>query len=165
MERNVSGGFTRTALAGLAGGFAFTVSMFVTFHLIGFGWDGGGVLLRSAIQSPKLVAVWTRLEPLPLVISNPVPIFLVLVLFCIGHAFVFRSLAHSWPPGVLARACRYSGLTFFLTYAFWELFTPINQFGEPLLLVVLELLFWAIIAFSEAFAIALVLHLPTRSHA
>ncbi|MEW5864989.1 MAG: hypothetical protein AB1773_15570 [Pseudomonadota bacterium] len=165
MGKNVNGGFARTVLAGLAGGFAFTVSMFVTFRLIGFGWDGEGVLLQSAIQSPKLVAVWTRLEPLPLVISNPVPIFFVLVLFCIGRAFVFRSLARSWPPGVLARAGRYGGLTFFLTYAFWELFTPINQFGEPLPLVALELLFWAVIAFSEALAIALVLRPETRTRA
>lgn len=157
---------TRTVLAGIAGGVAFSASMIVTFRLIGFGWDGDGILLRSTIQSPKLIAVWTRIEPLPMVMSNPAPIFAVLILFSVGHAFVYRWLSRSWPPGVLARTGRYGGLTFFLTYSFWELFTPINQFGEPLPLVALELLFWAVIAFSEAFAIAVVLESPRgRDHA
>lgn len=39
---------------------------------------------------------------------------------------------------------------------FWEFFTPFNQFGEPILLICLELIFWATIAIAEAFAIAAV---------
>ena len=35
-----------------------------------------------------------------------------------------------------------------------EFFTPFNLFGEPLLLIGLELVFWATIAFAEAFIIA-----------
>jgi hypothetical protein len=37
------------------------------FRLIGFSWNGNGILLTSPLQSRKLVAVWTRLEPLPLI--------------------------------------------------------------------------------------------------
>jgi hypothetical protein len=36
----------------------------------------------------------------------------------------------------------------------WEFFTPFNLFGEPLPLIGLELVFWATIAFAEAFVIA-----------
>lgn len=32
-------------------------------------------------------------------------------------------------------------LMFFLSFFFWEFFTPFNQFGEPLWLIALELLF------------------------
>jgi len=39
----------------------------------------------------------------------------------------------------------------------------LNQFGEPLPLVSLELLFWAIIALSEALAIAAVMEGGRRS--
>jgi hypothetical protein len=36
----------------------------------------------------------------------------------------------------------------------WEFFTPFNLFGEPLPLIGLELVFWATIAFAEAFVMS-----------
>lgn len=147
----------RALLAGLAGGLAFNLAMLLTFRLTGFGWNGDGFLLNTDWQSAKLIAIWTKLEPLPLVVNRPETILPVLVLFSIGHAFVYRWLAPAWPDGVVPRALRYGGLTFFLTFAFWELFTPVNMFGEPLWLVAIELVFWATIAFAEAFAIAWVM--------
>ena len=45
---------------------------------------------------------------------------------------------------------------FFMTFLFWEVFTPFNQFSEPRPLVALELSFWALIAIAEAFASAFV---------
>jgi hypothetical protein len=147
----------KTILAGLAGGLAMNLSMLLTFRGIGFGWNGDGILLTSPMQSRKLIAVWTRLEPLPLVAFDPAPIIFGLLLFGIGHAFVYKWLAVAWPPGVVPRALRLAGLMFFMTYLFWEFFTPFNQFGEPLPLIALELAFWAIIALAEAFAIAFVM--------
>lgn len=147
----------RTLMAGLAGGLAFNLAMLITFRLIGFGWNGDGFLLTAEGQSAKLIAVWTTLEPLPRVVNQPETIIPVLFLFCIGHAFVYRWLAPAWPAGIIPRALRYGSLTFFLTFAFWEFFTPFNQFGEPLWLVAIELAFWAVIAYAEAFAIAWVM--------
>lgn len=133
--------------------------MLVTFRLLGFGWNGGGILLDRSIQSGKLIAVWTEIQPLPLVVSNPTPILGGLLLFGVGHAFVYRWLSPAGPLGVVRRAFRLATLVFFLAYLFWEFFTPFNQFDEPFLLVGLELLFWAIIALAEAFAIAAVMEL------
>lgn len=147
----------KTILAGIAGGITFNLAMLLTFRGIGFGWDGQGILITSAMQSPKLVAVWTSLEPLPMIVANPAPIIAGLVLFGIGHAFVYRWLSPAWPAGIRPRALRFAGLHFFLTFLFWEFFTPFNQFGEPLPLVALELSFWAIIALAEAFVIAAIL--------
>jgi hypothetical protein len=147
----------RTLVAGLAGGLAMNLAMLLTFRLIGFGLNGDGILLGSPIQSQKLVAVWTTLEPLPLIAVNPVPIVLGLIVFGIGHAFIYRWLSVGWPRGIAARALRFAGLLFFMTFLFWEFFTPFNQFGEPLPLVALELSFWGLIALAEAFAIALVM--------
>jgi len=147
----------KTLLAGIAGGMAMNLVMLLTFRAIGFGWDGAGILLTSPIQSQKLVAVWTTLEPLPLVVANPAPIIIGLMLFSIGHAFIYRWLSVSWPAGILPRALRFGGLLFFMTFLFWEFFTPFNQFGEPLALVALELTFWAAIAIAEALAIAAVI--------
>ena len=135
---------------------ALNLVMLLTFRLLGFGWNGGGILLDPSLQSPKLIAVWTQIEPLPLVVSQPVPIILGLVLFSIGHAIIFQWLAPAWPSGINARAWRMAALVFFLSFLFWEFFTPFNQFGEPAPLIGLELFFWATIAIVEGFAIAAV---------
>ena len=148
---------TRTVMAGLAGGLALNVAMLLTFRLLGFGWSGGGILLDPSIQSPKLIAVWTQIEPLPLVVSNPGPIVGGLMLFGLVHGFMYRWLSPAWPIGIIARALRFAVLVFILSYAFWEFFTPFNQFGEPVRLLLLELGFWMTIALAEAFAIASVM--------
>lgn len=132
------------------------LAMLLTFRLIGFGLHGDGILLTSPIQSKKLIAVWTQLEPLPMVVRNPAPILLGMMLFAIGHAMVYRWLSPAWPAGTSRRALRFAGLLWFMTFLFWEFFTPLNQFGEPLPLILLELTFWAWIALAESFAIAFV---------
>lgn len=153
----------KTLLAGIVGGVALNLVMLLTFRLLGFGWNGGGILLDTSLQSPKIVAVWTQIEPLPLVVSQPAPIIIGLVLFGIGHAFIYQWLAPAWPPGIKARAWRMATLVFFLSFLFWEFFTPFNQFREPIPLIGLELVFWATIAIVEAFAIAVVFEWKTAS--
>jgi hypothetical protein len=148
---------SKTLFAGLIGGLTLNVVMLFTFRLLGFGWDGEGILLDPSIQSPKLIAVWTQLEPIPLVVSYPAPIILGLILFGMGHAFIYRWLAPAWPLGIKARAWRMALLVFFLSFLFWEFFTPFNQFGEPTVLIGLELIFWAVIAMAEALAIAMIM--------
>ena len=155
----------RTILAGVACGMALNFLMLLTFRFLGFGLDGGGILLNPTLQSPKLIAVWTRLEPLPLVVSRPAPILAGLTLFAIGHAFIYRCLAPAWPAGIGRRAVRLAALVFVLSFLFWEFFTPFNQLGEPLPLIALELGFWATIAAGEAFTIAAVCEWPAAAHA
>jgi hypothetical protein len=147
----------RTILAGLAGGLATNMAMLLTFRGIGFGWDGQGILLTHPTQSKKLIAVWTQLEPLPLVAFNPAPIIAGLIVLAVGHAFIYRAIAAGWPQGVMARGVRMAGLLFFMSYLFWEFFTPFNQFGEPVPLILLELVFWAVTALAEGLAIAWVM--------
>jgi hypothetical protein len=144
-------------LAGLAGGGAMNLAMLLTFRTIGFGWDGKGILLTSPIQSHKLIAVWTEIEPLPLVVNTPLPVIAGMLLFGVMHAYIYSHVSTGWPQGVARRAMRMSGLIFFMTYLFWEFFTPFNQFGEPLPLIALELVFWAIIAIAEAFTITIIM--------
>ena len=36
----------RTILAGIAGGMSMNIVMLLTFRLLGFGWNGGGILLE-----------------------------------------------------------------------------------------------------------------------
>ncbi len=155
----------KTILAGLAGGAAMNLSMFLTFRVLGLGLHNGGILLDPAIQSPKLIAVWTELEPIPRVVTHPFLMGIGVFLVAFGHALIYRWLAPAWPPGIKPRALRLAGLVFFLSFFFFEFFTPFNQFGEPLALGVLELFFWVIVASAEGWAIAAVFEwrvLPRR---
>lgn len=157
----------RTLLAGMAGGFAMNLTMLLTFRVLGFGWNGDGILIESASQSRKLIAVWTELEPIPLVVNAPAPIIVGMILFGIVHAYLFRWLSPAWPKGILNQGLRFAGLVFVMTFLFWEFFTPFNLFGEPLHLIALELGFWACIALADGLAIAAVIgehHLGTGIH-
>ena len=57
----MSASHKRIILAGIAGGMAMNITMLLTFRLLGFGWNGGGILLEASSQSEKLIAVWTKL--------------------------------------------------------------------------------------------------------
>jgi hypothetical protein len=144
----------RIVLAGLAGGAATNLAMLVTFRVLGFE---SGLLLDPRWQSPKLIAVWTRLAPLPRVVDAPLPIILGLFAFSLFHAWLYAKLAGHWPRGLWPRAWRLGGLVFVLSYVFFEFFTPFNLFREPLPLVAVELVFWAVVALAEALAIVAVL--------
>jgi len=146
----------RTVLAGIAGGLAMNITMLMTFRLVGFGWDGNGILIQSASQSQKLIAVWTELEPLPLVVNKPAPIIIGIILFGIIHAYLYHWLSPSWPAGIFKKGLMFAGLVFVMTFLFWEFFTPFNLFGEPLHLIALELIFWALIAIADGLTIAII---------
>ena len=148
----------RTIMAGIAGGLSMNVVMLLTFRLLGFGWNGGGILLESPAQSKKLIAVWTEIEPIPLVVNEPAPIIIGLMLFGVIHAYLFRWLSVAWPNGIVNRGLRFAGLVFVMTFLFWEFFTPFNMFGEPLHLIALELVFWGLIALADGLSIAVVMN-------
>jgi len=147
----------RTILAGAAGGLAMNVVMLLTFRLIGFGVNGDGILLNPSFQSRKLIAVWTELEPLPLVVNRPIPVILGIVAFGIGHAYFYRWICSAWPLGIVRRGLSFALLVFIMTFLFWEFFTPFNQFGEPIGLIAIELAFWALIALADGLAISAIM--------
>lgn len=144
-------------LAGIAGGLAMNLVMLLTFRILGFGWNGDGILIKSSSQSQKLIAVWTEIEPIPLVVNTPAPIIIGILIFGVIHAYLFNWLSSSLPNGVVNAGLRFGGLVFVLTFLFWEFFTPFNMFGEPLHLIALELIFWACIAIADGLVISAVI--------
>jgi hypothetical protein len=97
----------RTLVAGPAGGVAFALGMFVTFRLLGGSRQGAeGLLFDPSTQHPRVIAVWKEIEPLPRVLETPGLILGGMILFGIGYAFVYRSVAPAWPVGVHRRAWR-----------------------------------------------------------
>ncbi len=153
----MSGGKARTIiLAGISGGAAANVAMFFTFRLLGMGLDGQGILLDPAVQSEKLIAVWTQVEPLPRVVTEPILMGLGVLAFGLLHAWIYLGISPAWPKGVVPRALRFGGMIFGMVFVWWEFFTPFNMFGEPVWLTLIELTFWAVVAFAEAFALVAV---------
>jgi hypothetical protein len=146
-----------TILAGTAAGLAMNLAMLLTFRLIGFGINADGILLDPDLQSEKLIAVWTEIDPLPLVVDRPLPIILGIVLFGVVHAYLYRWISPAWPTGVARRGLSFALVVFLMTFLFWEFFTPFNLFGEPLGLIAIELCFWAVIALADGFAISAVM--------
>ncbi|MGC9317438.1 MAG: hypothetical protein ACP5KN_05310 [Armatimonadota bacterium] len=147
---------TITLAAGVTGGIAANVAMLLTFRMLGMGLAGGGILLDPAVQSAKLIAVWTELHPLPRVVTHPMLMGLGVIALSVVRAWIYLWLSRAWPAGVLPRALRFGALIWVLVYLFWEFFTPLNMLGEPVALTLLELTFWAVVAFAEAFGTVLV---------
>jgi hypothetical protein len=157
MHEKMKPSIRKTFVGGIAGGLTMNLVMVLTFRLLGFGWNGQGILLNPEFQSGKLIAIWTEIKPLPLVVSDPAPIIIGIIIFGVIHAFLYRWLSPAWPSGTIARGLRLGCLIFVLAFLFWEFFTPFNQFGEPLTLIALELLFWALIALADGICIAAIM--------
>jgi hypothetical protein len=142
---------------------AFFVAAFLTFVLVGSGLDQrSGPLFDPVVQSPKLIAVWTKLEPRPLFATAPHVVLLEYAVFGIGYALLLRSVASAWPAGVWSRVWRLAAVIWGLSCAFFELLGPVNLLGEPLGLVALELGFWAVAALADSVVVAFLLRRPRR---
>ena len=147
----------RTLAAGLAGGLAFILGTFVTFRLFGGSQRGAeGLLFDPDTQSPKVIAVWKEMEPLPRIMESPQIILAGMLLFGIGYAFLYRSIARAWAEGLNNRAWRLA-LIVWIGTVFAEFMGPFNVLHQPLKLSVLAWAFWAVCAFAEAYALVFVM--------
>lgn len=139
--------------------------VFAAFLLL-FGNPFSRQLIYSSVygQSPKLLAVWMQIEPLPAVTPFWEDLFEfnlrkvgVLALFFpwfLAHVWIFAQVAHGLPGRGWRKGLGF-GLGLWLTaYLFFELFTPLNQFGEPLPLVAYELGLDLLIGLAEGVVIA-----------
>jgi hypothetical protein len=147
---------SRTIVAGLAGGLAFVLGTAVTFALLGGSRRGQtGLLFDPATQSPKVIAVWKEIEPLPRVLDSPLLILGGMVLFGLAYAFVYRSVAAAWPKGVVGRGWRLA-LIVWIGTVFSEFIGPFNVLHQPLALSVIAWAFWAVCALLQGYMIAYV---------
>jgi hypothetical protein len=145
-------------LAGAAAGLAFVIGTFLTFGQFSGSRRGQqGLLFDPATQHPKVLAVWKELEPLPRIVDTPILILAGLIVFGLGNAFLYRSVARAWPPGLASQAWRLA-LIIWLPAAFAEFMGPFNVLHQPASLSLIGLTFWAVPAFAEALVLVLVLH-------
>jgi hypothetical protein len=141
----------RTVLTGAAAGVALCLVNFLTFGLLGGSHRGQtGLLFNPATQSPKVIAVYKTIEPLPFIVTRPYLILAGFLAFAIGHTLLYRSIAAAWPDRLVAHLWRLALTLWFLSALFFEFLAPFNLLHEPLRVQVWELLFWALACTAEA---------------
>ena len=115
------------------------VNMFLLYALFMNPISHDIIYSESLGQSPKLVAVWTTLEPVPSVLSLTPALIITPVIF----SFFFAVLYDSIPGhGKIKKGFAYGIILWGTIAVFFELFTPVGLFGEPLHLLAYELSIW-----------------------
>jgi len=132
--------FTKVLRAFGGGAVAFVVANIVSNIL--FFQLGKPLLFEAGMQSPKVVAVLFEMEPLPLMFTNG-PLYMAIAAFIGGlHGLVFAWIEPILPAGILRRGLAFGAILWTLMAVYFEFHAPFNMFGEPPLLVSLELVFW-----------------------
>lgn len=92
-------------------------------------------------QSTKLVEVWEQIEPIPTLISLSPALIISPIVYCIFFTLFFPAL-----PGKtgVKKGLFFGVMLWSLIALFFELFTPFGLFGEPLHLLLYELMLWFI---------------------
>lgn len=152
-------GFWQTTWSGVLAGLAFAGLSVLTFYVLGVL---PGILFNPEIQSPKVIAVTQTMEPLPVLQTAPYIIFAGWIGFLIGWAFLFKHVSVLWPQDYWTRVRRLTLLIWFFTLFFFEFQGPYNLLAEPLPLLALELLFWAICALGAS-AVIVAMHPRARA--
>ena len=140
-------GAWRTGFAGVLAGIVFALLSALTFYALGIL---PGILFNPAFQSPKVLAVMLTLEPLPVMQRAPYIIVVGWSVILVGYAFLFNHISVLWPQNYWTRLWRLTLLMWFFSLLFFEFQGPYNLLGEPLALIALELLFWAICALGAS---------------
>lgn len=134
------------------------VHMFVIYGLFMNPISQDIIFSESMNQSPKLVAVWTSLEPIPSELSLTPALIITPVLFSFFFAVLWDSIPGS---SKLKKGISYGMILWGTIAVFFELFTPLGLFGEPLHLLAYELFLW----FVGLVATGIVLSLIYRPNA
>jgi len=138
--------------AGIAGGIGITLSNLVSQVL--FFQLGNEILFQSDLQSDKLIAVMTQLEPLPVMDTDPGLYLFISVFIGALHGMIFAYIRDSLPKNTIKSGLAYGGILWVLMALYFEFHVPFNMFGEPLALVGLELFFWVIVVSVEGVIIS-----------
>ena len=138
----------RFPLGVLASTVGWMVGFFVSFV------PAQAILTDPAHQSPKMLAAFFTLEPLPRLSSPDRMLLLVLVVsvfLVLGYRLSRPDPTRSW----WRRGLRFGSLAWLLMVPWFELYLPWNVLHEPMPLVLLEAACWWITLTCSGLGIAL----------
>ncbi|MFQ5945774.1 MAG: hypothetical protein ACE5NC_05915 [Anaerolineae bacterium] len=155
--------WSRAVVAGLV---AFAAVFPVAVFLFGNPLSRRIVFTTDFGQSSKLLANWLETQPIPpvgpfwedLLAFTPekVGILLALAGVLVVHALIYQIVAPVLPSAGWRKGISFGIGVWALVYLFYEIFVPLNQFGEPIPIVVYELILWFVVAAVEGLVIAAV---------
>ena len=140
----------RAAIAGVAGGIALLAGVFLFFG------PAQSVLADPAHQSPKIIAIFFELEPLPRMVTDPFLAYAGFVLIGLIHGLVFALVAPALPGRGWMKGLSFGAVLWLVMVVWFEFFMLWNVLGEPLPLIALELVLWLLTVTLESLVIALV---------
>jgi hypothetical protein len=131
---------------GISGAIAFVIANIISNLL--FFQIGKPVLFNPDLQSEKLIAILFEIKPLPLMFTNKSLYLAIAAVIGIIHGLVFTYIEPSLPKNQIKRGAAFAAILWALMVLYFEFHAPFNMFGEPISLVLLELLFWVIVVWS-----------------
>lgn len=140
----------RILAAGLAGGLAWFIGLTVFFG------PAQAILSDPTLQSAKFLSVFTEIEPLPRVVTQPSLLFVGLAVIGVIHAAVFAALRNGLPGRGWRKGASFGLAAWALMVPWFEFYLPWNVMHEPLALVLLEAVLWAAVLQLVGLAIAVV---------
>lgn len=146
----------RIIVAGIAGGLAWFVGL-----LIFFG-PAQSILSNPNLQSAKFLAVFTEIQPLPRAATHPWVLFAGLAIIGLIYSLVFAALRKGLPGEGWRKGVVFGLIAWALMVPWFEFYLPWNVMHEPLSLVLLEALLWALVLQLVGIAIAATQRLLTR---
>ena len=94
------------------------------------------------------------MEPLPLMFTNG-PLYMAIAAG-IGaiHGLVFFWIEPALPRGIAPRGASFALILWALMALYFEFHTPFNMFGEPPVLVAVELAFWIVVTLVQGLVLS-----------
>lgn len=143
-------GWLRGPLAGLAGGVAWLVGL-----LLFFG-PAQRILANPAHQSAKFLAVFAEVEPLPRTAGSLWVLVAGVLTIGMLYGVVFARLGPALPERGWRKGISFGLVAWALMVPWFEFYLPWNVMHEPLALVLLEMVLWALVLQLVGLTIALV---------
>ncbi len=145
---------TRWIRAAIGGAVGFMTAAFLGFVVL-FAL-AAPLIFDPTIQSAKLIAVWQTLQPLPLVVTNPLLFLGGTAIIGVGHGLVFAAIVKGLPGPILKRGFVFGLVVWALLFIFLVYFTPFNLLGAPLVLASMAMGSFLFVAQVEGLIISLV---------
>lgn len=115
---------------------------------------GRPILFENELQSAKVIAVLFEMEPLPLMFTNGPLYMAIAASIGIIHGLIFLWIEPALPRGIIRRGASFAVILWALMALYFEFHTPFNMFGEPPVLVAVELGFWVVVTLVQGLVLS-----------
>jgi hypothetical protein len=139
--------FAKILRASIGGAVAIIIANLVSNVL--FFQVGRPILFENELQSAKVIAVLFEMEPLPLMFTNGALYMAIAAGIGVIHGLIFLWIEPALPRGIVRRGASFAVILWALMALYFEFHVPFNMFGEPPVLVAVELGFWIVVTLVQ----------------